>query len=306
MNEPYEEHDFERDGITYHALKYPGKQHNNPPVVLIHGLLMGPRFFFYKQVEKIQENGDVYAINLAGHYPSTLPESFDGPIDEAFITRTVEHQLAFFNLDKKDVILIGHSTGALAALIYAIAKPAHIAGLGILSSEPHGREEGSGMYRLFQTLNRKYGALGNWLWSLIIKSNSFSFSVHKFLLSDVAHDKKRMFSYPGFDDWVAWSFEHNQYLSARQTGMWLRDLYEIHIEDRLDQITVPVLLVFSEKDPYMSPSAMETIKKALTSSVDVKTRLIPQSGHLYMFESSDEYESTLIPWINALSTPTGP
>lgn len=193
MSDRYREHFFTRQGVDYYCIEYPGEHRNNLPVVLIHGLMMGPRFWFHEEVEKLRQNGDVYCISLAGHYPSTLPDELHGPITEAFITQMIDHQLAFFGLEDERVILVGHSTGALAALIYALSRPEAIAALGIVATLPYGRET-SGIYRLFQHLNRRYGRIGYLLWYLIVKINSVSYPLHRAFLGDVAYDRRKLFS----------------------------------------------------------------------------------------------------------------
>lgn len=295
MDEAFIEHRFDVDGFRYYCIEYPGDP-SAPPVILIHGLLMDPRFWFHQQVERIRGAGSVYSISLAGHYPAQFPDGFDGPITEELMVRMIEDQLQALKLNDKPVVLIGHSTGALAALAYTIHKPERVLGLGVLSTTPHGRETG-GMYKLFQVLNRDWGALGFWLWAGIIKSNSISMAVHRFLQSDVAHDKRKMLSFPGFRDWIAWYFPHNTHLNARNMGIWLRDLYDIDLSDRLHRIEAPVLLMYAENDPYMSPETLELLKSQLTGSTELTAHLLPATGHLYMYESHETFEPALKAWI---------
>lgn len=301
MNNNGVESAFSNNGNGYYAISYPFQGDDlakKKTFVLIHGLLMDPRFWWKDQVALFQQHGDVHCISLVGHYPSTLPARFRGKIDESFLVRMIDDQLDGLGLDGP-VVLVGHSTGALAAMVYTIAKGERVDALGILSSTPHGRET-AGIYRFFQFLNRQCGGPGRVLYRLINKVNSLSLPVHKLLLGDVAHDKKAMFAYPDFDKWIASYFQHNKRLRAQSTGVWLRDLYEVDVTARLAQIRVPTLVLFSECDPYMDSSYVDTYRKELKGVESLTTEILPKTGHLYFFESPERFSASINNWLTAL------
>jgi len=301
MNNTAVENRFSRNGFGYYTISYPftgSDLTKKKTFVLIHGLLMDPRFWWKDHVALFQEYGDVHSISLTGHYPSTIPRDFKGKIDASFIVQMIEDQLSELGVEVP-VVLVGHSTGALAAMIYAIQRGKRIEALGILSSTPHGRES-AGIYSFFQFLNRKGGAFGRFCYKGICKANSLSLSVHKFLLGDVAYDKKAMFAYPGFDDWIANYFPHNKKLVAENSGVWLRDLYDIDITSQLGEIKVPTLVMFSEFDPYMDKSYVESYKEQLKSVEALDTKVLPKTGHLYMFESAKEFNRSINQWLASL------
>jgi len=300
VNNASEKH-FEKRGFKYYTISYPytgSDQSNKKTFVLIHGLLMDPRFWWKDQVALFQKFGDVHCISLTGHYPSEFPPSFKGPIDESFIIDMIDDQASELGIEGK-FVLLGHSTGALASVVYAIGKGDRLEALGILSSPPHGRES-AGIYKLFQSLNRRGGAVGRFLYRVIVKANGFSLSVHRFLLSDIAYDKNAMFSYPGFDDWVAHYFPHNKKMVAKNTGAWLRDLYDIDITGELDAITVPTLVMFSACDPYMDPSYVGVYEDRLVNARRLVTKVLPKTGHLYMYESPDLFSQWVDEWLRTL------
>jgi pimeloyl-ACP methyl ester carboxylesterase len=300
VNNASEKH-FEKRGFKYYTISYPytgSDKSTKKTFVLIHGLLMNPRFWWKDQVAIFQEYGDVHCISLTGHYPSTLPQNFEGKIDELFLVDMIDDQISELGLEGP-FVLAGHSTGALAALVYAIKKGEKLEGLGIFSSPPHGVESG-GIYRFFQFLNRDGGPLGRFLYKIIVKTNGISLPFHKVLLGDVAFDKAKMFAYPGFDDWVEYYFPHNKKLVAKNTGTWLRDLYDIDVTDSLGKINVPTLVMFAECDPAMDATNVQTYEDRLKGVERLNTKVLPQTGHLYMYESPEQFGEGVSEWLQQL------
>lgn len=283
--------DFEIDGHRLFCLGY-NTDADGTPIILLHGLLSNPYFWWTEHVKWFEEYGPVYSISLPGHFPSVFPNN-GVKIDEDFFAKMISGQIKYLAGDQP-VILVGHSTGGEAALITATHYPEVVESLIVMSAKSHGRESG-GIFGFFQFINCYLGFLGSWLFAGIIKANSASKTVHKYLLSDVAYDKSAMFSYPGFDDYIDFYLPAHKKLDNKSMGIYFRDLYEIDFTDRLSEIKCPVLLLYSENDPYASVDDGKDIHKHITQS---ELKIIPQSGHLFMFETPEASQKILTSWLD--------
>ncbi len=282
--------DFDIDGHHLFCLGY-NTDADGTPIILIHGLLSNPYFWWTEHVKWFEKFGPVYSISLPGHFPSVFP-NHDVKIDEQFFAKFISEQIKYLVGDLP-VILVGHSTGGEAALITAIYHPQMVEKIISMSAKSHGRETG-GIYGFFQSINCHLGFLGNWLFAAIIKANSFSRTAHKYLLSDVAYDKSAMFSYPHFDDYIDFYLPAHKKLDSKTMGDYFKGLYEIDFADKLSEIKCPVLLLYSENDPYISADDGALIHQHIAQS---ELKIIPKSGHLFMFETPEESRRILIPWL---------
>jgi pimeloyl-ACP methyl ester carboxylesterase len=61
-----------------------------------------------------------------------------------------------------------------------------------------------------------------------------------------------LFSYPKFDDYIDYYLPAHKKLDHISMGIYFKGLYDIDFTDKLSQINCPVLLVYSENDPYIS------------------------------------------------------
>lgn len=285
-------------GDEYYIISYASDTAPESDIVLVHGLLTNPRFWWWDQIAGMLPYGNVHCISLTGHYPSEMSQPARRRIDEAFLVNMVDAQLRMLGLTEKPVILIGHSTGALVSLVYGLHRPERVKALGLFSTLSHGIEE-AGIYGFFQFLTRHCHSPGRWLYGLTLRLNGASHRFHRFLVGDVAYDRKALFAYPQFDQWVERYFPHIRKLDARQTLPWLRDLHDIDVTRRLSELRVPVLLLYGKNDPYVDCRGAEAMKARL-SGASVTCHVIEHSGHLYMFETPELFSSLVHDWLESV------
>ncbi|MGB7362429.1 MAG: alpha/beta hydrolase [Rhodococcus sp. (in: high G+C Gram-positive bacteria)] len=96
------------------------------PVVLLHGLMGGPRTW-RRQVPWLREHGHVYTVRAAGHGRAA-------PTDLS--TETFVDDLAAALDQFDEMVLIGHSMGALHAWCYAAREPDRVRGLVVEDMAP--------------------------------------------------------------------------------------------------------------------------------------------------------------------------
>jgi|GEM_PF-524535 len=287
---------------SYYTISYPSLGDAGTRIILLHGLAVNPRFWWQDQVDLFRHFGEVHCISLTGHYPSRLGNPGERKIDEAFLVDMIDTQLELLGIPGNEkIILVGHSTGALVSLVYGIHRPERLCGLGVISTLPQGQETEPG-YAFMQRLNRGWGLPGRLVFGLILNANSLSRGIHRYLLGAVAHDRQKMFAYPGFEQWISHYLLHNKRNKYREVGAWFGDLYDIDVQDRLDQITAPVLLLYADKDPFVDSGVVPGIREKLVSAAAVQVEVIPETGHLCMFESPAAFNERITRWLGELQS----
>jgi pimeloyl-ACP methyl ester carboxylesterase len=98
-----------------------------PPVVFVHSDL-GTRQHWGDALAHVSTGRRASALDLRGHGESAEPE--DG--DLSYVGRAADIGALVDVLGAKQVVLVAHSGGAIAALTYAVDHPARVAGLVLL------------------------------------------------------------------------------------------------------------------------------------------------------------------------------
>ncbi len=291
-------YEFSINGNEYFCIGY-HEEVAGTPIILVHGLLMNPYFWWKDHITKMVKYGPVYCVSLAGHYPSKFREPMLEKIDDQYLADMLEDQIKHL-VGERPVNIVGHSTGALSALCLAYKYPHRVKSLICISTATHGRED-AGIFGFFQWLHLKLGVIGRWIFKYIVKLNSLSLGVHKFLLSDTAKNKKKMFSYDGFDDYVMSYLPAHSRLDYRAMGHYFVDLYEIDLAARLQNVTCPCLLMFSDHDPYVPVSCGDEIAKLLGAK-NVQLKIMRDTGHLFMFETPEQFDDSVLPWLEEIES----
>jgi pimeloyl-ACP methyl ester carboxylesterase len=97
---------------------------SSSPVVFVHGDA-GTRQHWSAALEHVAANRRAVALDLRGHGESSPPE--DG--DLSYAGRAADIGALVDVLGAKQVVLVAHSGGAIAALTYAVGHPSRVAGL---------------------------------------------------------------------------------------------------------------------------------------------------------------------------------
>lgn len=274
------------------ALAY-NRMHPGTPIVLVHGLLSSVYSWYPKQLSFLFRFGPVYSVALPAHAPSVPPPDLER-VDEALLTGAMAAQIDHL-AGNRPVFLIGHSTGGNAALLFAIAHPERVRGVITIGTAHSGKEE-SGVYGAVQWANQHLGALGGWLVTGMLRVNSLSPRLHKVFLADMAAEPRRLLEHPDLDDYVESYFRLQKELDAKAMTAYFRDLIHMDLESRLRTLPVPVLVMRGDQDPFVSQARTQYLLDCLPHG---ELCLIPQCGHLPMFEQYERYVREVSRFIEA-------
>ena len=250
------------------------KDCSNPPVIfLMHGF--GANTFSYREViEPLSQLGDVIAYDRPGFGLTQRPTSWEGenPYGSIGQDLILDELIAQF-ASGRDVILVGHSAGGTLAAQYVVDNKDAIQGL-ILISPAILSTGGSPSWLNWIYSIPQLDHLGPLLVSSIASSGmdllDESWSNKGLITEEVKAGYREPLSVIGWEEGF-WEFN--------------RAPRAFDVKDRLDEITVPTLLITGDSDTVVATADTEALATMITDSV---LFVIPQSGHLAQEETPED------------------
>jgi pimeloyl-ACP methyl ester carboxylesterase len=251
-----------------------GKDCSNPPVIfLMHGF--GANTFSFREIiEPLSELGDVIAYDRPGFGLTQRPTSWEGEnpygsIGQALILDELIEQFA----TGRDVILVGHSAGGTLAAQYVVDNKDAIQGL-ILISPAILTTGGSASWL-------------NWIYSIPQLDH-----LGPLLVSSIASSGMELLNESWFNPALITAEVKAGYREPLSVIGWEQGFWEFNraprvfdVKDRLDEITVPTLLITGNSDTVVATEDTEALASLITDSV---LFVIPQSGHLAQEETPED------------------
>ena len=248
------------------------------PLLLLHGV--GDNALDWQWVmPALASTYRVYAPDLPGSGGSANPRSDYSP---AFFTRFVA---AFLNaLEVERAAVVGNSLGGLVGLRLALAEPARVAALGLVSSGGLGREV---TYALRSLALPGYGELAV-AWGKrrpgaaqrALGRAALVFARPQDAPRKWIKEQYRMARLPGFLE---------AQLAAVRAQVELKGQREVLV-DRLAQVERPTMVVWGTRDRVLPYSQA---KEAFSHLQEGYLKLIPECGHLPHVEQPDRFASSL-------------
>lgn len=251
-----------------------GKDCSNPPVIfLMHGF--GANTFSFRELtQPLSELGEVIAYDRPGFGLSERPTSWEGenPYGSVGQDLILDELIERF-ASGRDVILVGHSAGGTLAAQYAIDNKDAVKGL-ILISPAILSTGGSPAWLNWIYSIPQLDHLGPLLVSSIASSGMDLLNESWFNPALITEDVKAGYREPL--DVIGW-----------EEGFWEfnRAPRAFDIRDRLDEITIPTLLITGDTDTVVATKDTEALATMIQNSV---LFVIPQSGHLAQEETPED------------------
>jgi pimeloyl-ACP methyl ester carboxylesterase len=260
-----------------------GKDCSNPPVIfLMHGF--GANTFSFREVtEPLSQLGDVIAFDRPGFGLSERPTSWEGenPYGSVGQDLILDQLIAEF-ASGRDVILVGHSAGGTLAAQYVVDNKDSIQGL-ILISPAILSTAGSPSWLNWVFSIPQLDHLGPLLVSSIASSGMD-------LLNESWYNKELI------TEEVKAGYREPLSVIGWEEGFWEfnRAPRAFDIKDRLDEITVPTLLITGDTDTVVATADTQALADMIKDSV---LFVIPRSGHLAQEETpADTMKAIQVVW----------
>ena len=250
------------------------KDCSNPPVIfLMHGF--GANTFSFREiVEPLSQLGEVIAYDRPGFGLSQRPTSWEGenPYGSTGQDLILDELIESFATGR-DVILVGHSAGGTLAAQYVVDNKDAIQGLILIS--PAVLTTGGSPSWL------------NWIFSIPQIDH-----LGPLLVSSIASSGMDLLNESWFNPELITEEVKTGYREPLEVIGWEEGFWEFNraprtfdVKDRLDEITVPTLLITGEKDTVVATKDTEALATMIQNSV---LFVIPQSGHLAQEETPED------------------
>ena len=260
-----------------------GKDCSNPPVIfLMHGF--GANTFSFREVtEPLSQLGDVIAYDRPGFGLSERPTSWEGenPYGSVGQDLILDQLIAEF-ASGRDVILVGHSAGGTLAAQYVVDNKDSIQGLILIS--PAILSTGGSPSWL------------NWVFSIPQLDHLGPLLVSSIASSGMDLLNESWYNKDLITEEVKAGYREPLSVIGWEEGFWEfnRAPRAFDVKDRLDEITVPTLLITGDTDTVVATADTQALADMIKDSV---LFVIPRSGHLAQEETpADTMKAIQVVW----------
>lgn len=252
----------------------PGQDCSNPPVIfLLHGF--GANTFSFREItEPLSQLGEVIAYDRPGFGLSERPTSWEGenPYGSVGQDLILDELIDRFAAGR-EVILIGHSAGGTLAAQYAVDNKDKVQGLVLIS--PAILSTGGSPSWL------------NWIYSIPQLDH-----LGPLLVSSIASSGMDLLNRSWYNPDLITEEIKAGYRKPLDVIGWEEGFWEFNraprvfdVKDRLEEITIPTLLITGDTDTVVNTADTEALASIIKDSV---LFVIPKSGHLAQEETPDD------------------
>jgi pimeloyl-ACP methyl ester carboxylesterase len=259
------------------------KDCSNPPVIfLMHGF--GANTFSYRELtQPLSELGDVIAYDRPGFGLTERPTSWEGENPYGSIGQDlILDELIETFASGRDVILVGHSAGGTLAAQYVVDNKDAVKGLILIS--PAILTTGGSPSWL------------NWIYSIPQLDHLGPLLVSSIASSGMDLLDESWYNKDLITEEVKAGYREPLSVIGWEEGFWEfnRAPRSFDVKDRLDEITIPTLLITGDTDTVVATKDTEALATMIENSV---LFVIPQSGHLAQEETpADTMKAIRVVW----------
>jgi pimeloyl-ACP methyl ester carboxylesterase len=240
-------------------------------LVFIHGWL-GSSWVFEAQIEYFSKHYRTIAIDHLGHGKSDKPESESYDLED--LAKFLDEAISKI-IGNEKIILLGHSMGGMIAQIYAttpiLAK--RLDGLVLMSTTPKYHNP-----IVDQTKDAILSGQINLLDENIVRT----------VIVNLMFDKKYQKVKADFiNEFIIKTLEMEEYVALST----FKSVINYDNTDKVKDITVPTLILTSDKDAMISPEDSELMQKKIPNSKLII--LSPKIGHYIQYEARDDYHKAV-------------
>lgn len=249
-----------------------------PLIVFLHGITLTAGFWPRVMPPDILRTRWVCA-SLPAHPPSRVPAGFAPEnVSAALLTDITARVAAHFG-DARGVVVVGHSTGALAALAFAARRPDRCA--GVVSVCGFARPDWGGLPGLLMALAKAPTGLG---FALALKSAALTNTATGLALASAAAHKRAAFAAGApLAAALRADLKHADWRALRA---FFRGVDAIDVTEELGRIACPVHILSGTEDPIVDSTAARAIDDAVPGA---RWTQIEGAAHMPMLEAPEVF-----------------
>lgn len=237
------------------------------PVVFLHGGILSSVDFVDVVTLAAQQRYRAIAFDRPGYGHSERPHGKVTPVVQA---RLLHQALKAMKVEKP--ILVAHSYSGSLAMAYALQYPGDVAGLVLVSAAVYGGEMypagyGDPLSRLVTTPVAGHIFLKTFL--VPLASLVMPKMVEQTFAPDAAPEEYVRAAL------ALWS-RPSQFKANREDILYFSPTMDT-LEGRFEEIKVPIVFVYGERDPFGVDQHAKKLSRALSH---VKTMVVPDAGHM--------------------------
>ncbi|TFG15697.1 MAG: alpha/beta hydrolase [Promethearchaeota archaeon] len=248
------------------------------PLVFIHGWL-GSSWVFEAQIEYFSKNYRAIAIDHLGHGKSDKPESESYKLED--LVKFLDEALSKI-IDNEKIILLGHSMGGMIAQIYASTPilSKRLDGLVLMSTTPKYHN---------QIVDQSKGAI------LSGQINLLDDNIVRTIIVNLMFDRTYQKAKPDFiKEFIIKTLEMKENVAFGT----FKSVINFDNTEKIKDITVPTLILTSDKDAMISPKDSELMQQKIPNSKLII--LSPKIGHYIQYEAREEYHKAIEEFIKTI------
>ncbi|RDI98845.1 alpha/beta hydrolase [Dyella solisilvae] len=237
-----------------------------PTLLMLHGFDASKELWL-KQMELLSPHFHVIAPDLPGWGESSRVEGASYNID-AQVARLHGFVEA---LKLPPMVLIGHSMGGAIAGVYAAEHPEHVAELALLDS--------FGLKANENEFSRQAKA----------GKNPFQYDTREQFATATALAFAKPLDMPGrFQDVLIKRNQENRPFIQRTFNELSDPSQYLSLQNRLDQLQMPVLGLWCHDDKIIDISALDSLRNGLKNAAAISTSTLSGCNHMPIMEKPDE------------------
>ncbi len=272
--------------IKNHKLSYTTHSEGKEKIILIHGW-SSFQFFWSHILEYIKPLGECTTLDLMGHYPAVVPESFASFTVDELIDIQAE-AIESISPDEK-VTLIGHSLGGMVVLGIAGKYPHLVKKIISICPFASGPVDGF-LYPIKLGFEFNLGGLISGLQKLILMSEN---SMQMFFYLAI-HNKKEFFEKKENQEFLKQYHIEYQKLDSKIMGQYLLTVDKADIRHLLENILVPTQIHVGMHDQIVPKENGFEIIELIPNSELIT---FENSGHTPSLEEKEKFLDTILPFL---------
>ncbi len=267
-----------------------------PVWMFIHGIAVCSAYWAPLMPAKFREEAAWVSVSLPVHAPSFGPKGFSRRDVTPELFNNLNGAVLDQLLPKRDVVIVGHSTGGFAGLCLALDRPERVRGVISMGGFADGKWVGLEGDMQKMARKEKLGFFGptalrltawlttRWPWLHARAASMFAYDKRAFL-----RDKPSKLA-------LAAMRQDARGQDQDQLIEFFAGIRDVDIWSQISNIKQPVLVFTGEFDPVIPAEKTHRLAKTLPNS---ELLLYPGVGHMVMNERRDDFWRDIIAWHKA-------